>query len=130
MLREAVRLVAHVLQQPQGEGVSAQSDRFRLAGAVDQLFLLGERDHRRRLDAERLERLHPTRELALSPVDQQQVGAGLVGFFGYAAVDNFRNALADLANTPYEDMLGKYGLTVVPLFILMDLSPRMMFVRW
>lgn len=47
------------------------------------------------------------------------VSLGLVGFFGYAAVDNWRNALADLANTPYEDMLGKYGLTVVPLFILM-----------
>ena len=47
------------------------------------------------------------------------VALGLVGFFGYAAVDNFRNAFSDLANTPYEDMLGKYGLTVVPLFILM-----------
>lgn len=47
------------------------------------------------------------------------VALGLVGFFGYAAVDNFRNAFADLSNTPYEDMIGKYGLTVVPLFILM-----------
>ncbi len=46
------------------------------------------------------------------------VALGAVGFAGYWAVDGLDRALIAVGNTPY-DMTDKYGLTVVPLFILM-----------
>jgi tripartite ATP-independent transporter DctM subunit len=46
------------------------------------------------------------------------VALGVVGFAGYWAVDGLDRALIAVGNTPY-DMTDKYGLTVVPLFILM-----------
>ena len=49
VLGEAVRFVAHVLQQPQRVRAAAQPQRFVAAIDVDQLFLLGEREHERRL---------------------------------------------------------------------------------
>ena len=47
------------------------------------------------------------------------IALGLVGLFGYAAVDGWENALINLGTVPFDEMTEKYGLTVVPLFILM-----------
>jgi len=46
------------------------------------------------------------------------IALALVGFFGYAAIDDFHRALIALAGTPY-DLTDKYSFTVLPLFILM-----------
>ena len=46
------------------------------------------------------------------------IAMGLVGFFGYAAVDGFSRALTVLGQTPY-DVASGYTLSVVPLFVVM-----------
>ena len=46
------------------------------------------------------------------------IALGLVGFLGYAAIDDFNRALIALAGAPY-DLTDKYSFTVLPLFILM-----------
>jgi C4-dicarboxylate transporter, DctM subunit len=46
------------------------------------------------------------------------IAMGLVGFFGYAAVDGFPKALRVLGQSPFDIATG-YTLSVVPLFILM-----------
>lgn len=46
------------------------------------------------------------------------VALGMVGLFGYAAVDGWERALIAAGSTPYDLSTG-YALTVVPLFILM-----------
>ncbi|MBI1201226.1 MAG: TRAP transporter large permease subunit [Rhodopseudomonas sp.] len=52
------------------------------------------------------------------------VAMGLVGFFGYAAIDGWGRALSVLGQAPYDVATG-YTLTVVPLFIVMgDLALR------
>ena len=43
---------------------------------------------------------------------------GLVGFFGYAAIDGWQRAAAVLGSTPF-DIASGYALSVVPLFVLM-----------
>ncbi len=43
---------------------------------------------------------------------------GLVGFFGYAAIDGWHRAAAVLGSTPF-DIASGYALSVVPLFVLM-----------
>jgi C4-dicarboxylate transporter DctM subunit len=43
---------------------------------------------------------------------------GLVGFFGYAAIDGWGHAAAVLGSTPF-DIASGYALSVVPLFVLM-----------
>ena len=44
---------------------------------------------------------------------------GLVGFFGYAAIDGWHRAAAVLGSTPF-DISSGYALSVVPLFVLDD----------
>src|SRR5262249_36340440 len=56
VLREAVGLVAHVLDQPQRRRVPAQPQRLRRAGPVDLLLALRQRDQARRLDPQQRER--------------------------------------------------------------------------
>ena len=52
------------------------------------------------------------------------VAMGLVGFFGYAAIDGWGRALSVLGQAPF-DVASGYSLTVVPLFIVMgDLALR------
>jgi C4-dicarboxylate transporter DctM subunit len=52
------------------------------------------------------------------------VAMGLVGFFGYAAIDGWGRALSVLGQAPFDVATG-YTLTVVPLFIVMgDLALR------
>ena len=46
------------------------------------------------------------------------IALGVVGVFGYAAVDGWRRALLALGSTPF-DLASGYSLSVVPLFILM-----------
>lgn len=46
------------------------------------------------------------------------IAMGIVGFFGYAAIDGLDRALRVLGQTPY-DVSSGYTLSVVPLFILM-----------
>lgn len=46
------------------------------------------------------------------------VAMGLVGFFGYAAIDGWGRALSVLGQAPFDVATG-YTLTVVPLFIVM-----------
>lgn len=46
------------------------------------------------------------------------VSMGLVGFFGYAAVNGFSNAKTILGQVPF-DMASSYSLAQVPLFVLM-----------
>ena len=46
------------------------------------------------------------------------IALGLVGFLGYAAIDDVNRALIALAGAPY-DLTDKYSFTVLPLFILM-----------
>jgi C4-dicarboxylate transporter DctM subunit len=46
------------------------------------------------------------------------VAMGLVGFFGYAAIDGWTKALTVLGQAPY-DVAGNYTLSVIPLFIVM-----------
>ncbi len=46
------------------------------------------------------------------------VAMGLVGFFGYAAVNGFANATTVLGQVPF-DMAGNYTLVQIPLFIVM-----------
>ena len=45
VLGEAMGLVAHVLQQPQGVGMPAETQRLVAVGQVNLLFALGKRDH-------------------------------------------------------------------------------------
>jgi len=52
------------------------------------------------------------------------VSMGLVGFFGYAAIDGWKRALRVLGQAPY-DVASGYALSVVPLFIVMgDIALR------
>src|SRR5437870_7740461 len=74
VLGEAVGLVAHVLEQPQRRGVLAQAQRLGLAGPVDLLLALGQRDQAQRLQAQQAEGLERRVELALAAVDQPDVG--------------------------------------------------------
>jgi tripartite ATP-independent transporter DctM subunit len=46
------------------------------------------------------------------------VALGVIGLFGYAAVDTWARAFAKLATT-FDEFTEKYALTVVPLFVLM-----------
>ena len=78
MLREAMRLVAHVLQQPQRRRMPRQPDRLRLAGTINLLLALGQRNQARRLDAEQVQRIEGRVELPLAAVDQQDVGEDLL----------------------------------------------------
>src|SRR5262249_21132916 len=78
MLREPVRFVAHILQQPQRRRVPAHTQRLGVAGAVDFLFALGEGDKARRLLAEHAEDLQRGVELALAAVNQEDIGEDLL----------------------------------------------------
>src|SRR5205814_10660385 len=78
VLSEAMGLVADVLQQPQGRGVTTQPQGFRHAGAVDLFLALRQRDQARRLDAEHAEDVQRRVELPLAAVDEQHVGEGLL----------------------------------------------------
>ena len=78
VLREPMGLVAHVLQQPQRRGMPAQAQRLRLAGAIDFLLALGQRDQARRLLAQHAEDFQRRVELALAAVDEQDVGKHLL----------------------------------------------------
>ena len=78
MLGEAVGFVADVLQQLQAQVISREADRLGLGLHVDQLFLLRQRDHHRRLDVHGLEDFHRRVELAEAAVDQDHVGIQLV----------------------------------------------------
>lgn len=52
------------------------------------------------------------------------IAMGLVGFFGYAAIDGWGRALIVLGQAPY-DVATSYSLSVIPLFIVMgDLALR------
>jgi tripartite ATP-independent transporter DctM subunit len=52
------------------------------------------------------------------------IAMGLVGFFGYAAIDGWSRALSVLGQAPF-DVASGYTLSVVPLFIVMgDLALR------
>jgi len=46
------------------------------------------------------------------------IAMGVAGVVGYAAIDGWEHALIAAGLTPY-DLTDKYGLTVVPLFVLM-----------
>src|SRR5258708_5649084 len=74
MLREAMRLVADVLQQPQRRRVPAQAQRLRLAGAINLLLTLGERNQAWRLNAQQPKNVLGRVELPLAAVDEQDVG--------------------------------------------------------
>jgi len=58
VLREPMRFIANILKHFQPTIVSRKSDRLALRLRVDQLFLLRERNHHRRLHVHRLEHIH------------------------------------------------------------------------
>ena len=92
VLREAVGLVADLLEQAQAEVVPAEFDRGGSPLDVDQFFLFGQaHDHRWR-DIERIEDLHGGVELAEPAVDQDHLGVELA-------------AAARLAVAPADDLL-------------------------
>src|SRR3712207_8698234 len=62
VLREAVGLVPDVLEQFQAQVVPRQPERLALGLHVDQLLLLGQRDHHRRLHVHLLEDLERDRK--------------------------------------------------------------------
>jgi hypothetical protein len=74
--REPMGLVAHALEDPEGIRALLEQDRIRAARHEDLLDPLGEADHRHAALEQRLERLHARRELALAPVDHDQVREG------------------------------------------------------
>ena len=78
MLGEPVRLVANVLEQTKGERPAAEDDRVGAAGHVDLFLALGQRDHGRRVDLQRLERRQSRAELAFAAVDQEDIRKWLV----------------------------------------------------
>ena len=76
-LREAVRLVADRLAEPQPRVVARQPDRLALALHEDELLLLREADDHRRLRPELRERLERRVQLPQPAVDQDDVGEEL-----------------------------------------------------
>ena len=85
--REAVRLVAHALQELERRRVVGQDDRLRDARDEDLLDPLGQRHDRHAAREEPLQRLDPGAELALAAVDHDEarqccerfVALGVVG---------------------------------------------------
>ena len=78
MLREAVRLVADLLEELEAQIVAAELDGAGFPLDVDELFLFGEaHDHRRR-DVECVEDVHGGVELAQPAVDQDDIRVELV----------------------------------------------------
>src|SRR5947209_3470393 len=74
VLREPMRLVAHILQQPQRRRVPAQAQRLRLAGPVNLLLALRQRDQARRLNSQQVERLQRRVQLPLAAVNEKNIG--------------------------------------------------------
>src|SRR5262245_23456930 len=74
MLRKPMRLVAHILQEPQCRRMPAQADWLGIAGPIDFFLGLGQRDQARRLLAEHAKHVERRVELALAAVDEQDVG--------------------------------------------------------
>ena len=74
--REAVRLVAHLLQQVQRLRVARDAHRLALAGQVHLLEPLGEARDADVFEAELLEHAHRDAELALAAVDERAGSAG------------------------------------------------------
>ena len=74
VLGEAMGFVADVLQQPQRIGMPRESQRLVGPRHVNLFFPLGQRNHRRRRDAQLCKRRQTGRKLALAAVDQQDVG--------------------------------------------------------
>src|SRR6267378_7216664 len=71
--REAVRLVADLLEGVECGRRGVEDERVEALTDVDFLLLLGQRDHREVVEAEVLEYLEPDIELAATPIDQNQV---------------------------------------------------------
>ncbi len=74
VLGKAMSFISHVLQQPQGECVPAQTDRLRVTGAIDFLVLFGQGEQHRRFDSQRFKGRHGAAQLTFAAVDQQNVG--------------------------------------------------------
>ena len=77
MLGEAMGLVANCLAEFETEMLAPEADGLGDAGDVQQLFLLGQRDHPRRLHAQLGERVERGVELPDAAVDQNEVGIQL-----------------------------------------------------
>ena len=107
MLREAVGLVADVLEQLQAEVVPRQLQRLALGLHVDQLLLLRQRDDHRRLDVHRLEDFQRRVELAEAAVDEDHVGVQLVVAAGLAvaAADDFLDGQVVVVPLPVLDLV-------------------------
>src|SRR5688572_5270967 len=74
MLGKAMGLVAHVLQQSQGERMSRKTQWLAFAWQKHLFFLLGERNQRRRRDFLIAKGGQRRVELSFAAVDQQNVG--------------------------------------------------------
>ena len=73
VLPEPMCFVADVLQKSQRRGVSAQPNRLRVAGSVDLLIALRQRNQARRLLAEQPEHFLRGTQLSLAAVDEDDV---------------------------------------------------------
>ncbi len=71
---EAMGLVANALEQSQGAGINRQLQRQRPAGPINLFMLFGQADNREIVQAEPLQLATRGRKLALSTIDNDQVG--------------------------------------------------------
>lgn len=77
VLSEAMRFIAHILQQSQAKGMSTEFDRVGLTGNKDFLVAFGEGDGDRGLDTQQLKGFHDGIELSLTAVDKEQIREGI-----------------------------------------------------
>src|SRR5947207_6327754 len=75
--REAVRLIADLLERVERGGGGIEEERMEALADVDLLLLLGQRDHREVVEAEVLEHLEPDVELAAPPSIRTRSGSGV-----------------------------------------------------
>ena len=83
MLCEPVGFIANRLAELEPEMFTTQANGLGCFGRVNQLFLLGERNHPRRLHAQLRECFHRRVELPNAAVDQNQIG---IEFFAVAGI--------------------------------------------
>ena len=84
VLRKPVRLVADRLAELQRDVRARQPDRLGALLHIDQLFLLGQRDHHRRLAFQQCKRFERGVQLAQPAVDDDDVGVELLAIAGLA----------------------------------------------
>ena len=72
--REAMRLVANALQQPQRGAMRVERERLDAVAREDQLFFLRQADRDQVRQTDRLERRIRGVQLALAAVDHDQIG--------------------------------------------------------